>query len=285
MYFYFYQTHTHTHTHRTIHNKMYFFFQVFGKTMENLRNRVNIELITSKKIARKRFARPSFKRCKIFNENLIAIHCMKENLILSRPIQVGFAILELSKCHMYNFHYNVWLPKFPESKLLFTDTDSLAYSVKNADVYGEMQKMKQVFDFSGYPTTHPLYSTDNMKAGVFKDELKGNIMEKFIGLRPKLYCYTEIVNKDNKETKKEKLTAKGVKKLVKEQKLSFADYEICLQTCKPKTVEFNYIRSDHHQLYTYSTSKIGLSMNDDKRWICADGVHTLAHGHYLTKTL
>jgi len=61
------------------------------------------------------------------------------------------------------------------------------------------------------------------------------------------------------------------------------DYEKCLQTCKPKSVTMNYIRSDHHQLYSYTTNKIGLSMNDNKRWICDDGIETLAHGHFLTK--
>jgi hypothetical protein len=88
--------------------------------MENLRQRVNIELITSRKIAVKRISKPTFKRAKIFHEDLVAIHCVKEKLILNRPIQVGFAILELSKEHMLDFHYNVWLKTFPTAKLLFT---------------------------------------------------------------------------------------------------------------------------------------------------------------------
>ena len=96
------------------------FFQVFGKTMENMRQRVNVELITSKKIALKRVAKPTFKRSKTIRNDLVAIHCAKEKLLLNRPIQVGFAILELSKQHMLNFHYNVWMKTFPTAKLLFT---------------------------------------------------------------------------------------------------------------------------------------------------------------------
>ena len=88
--------------------------------MENLRQRVNVELITSKKIALKRVAKPTFKRAKIFREDLVAIQCAKERLLLNRPIQVGFAILDLSKEHMLNFHYNVWMKTFPTAKLLFT---------------------------------------------------------------------------------------------------------------------------------------------------------------------
>ena len=61
---------------------------VFGKTMENLRNRVNIELVQSRKIALKRIAKPNFKRAKMFHENLVAIHSTKPVLTLNRPIQV-----------------------------------------------------------------------------------------------------------------------------------------------------------------------------------------------------
>ena len=62
---------------------------VFGKTMENMRKRVNIEIVQTKKQALKRVAKPSFKRAKIFRENLVAIHCTKPTLVLNRPIQVS----------------------------------------------------------------------------------------------------------------------------------------------------------------------------------------------------
>ena len=93
---------------------------VFGKTMENVRKRVNIELITKAKIAKKRFASPNFKMAKRFHENLIAVEMHKRKLLFNRPIQVGFVILDLSKLHMFNFHSNVGIPQFPDSKLLCT---------------------------------------------------------------------------------------------------------------------------------------------------------------------
>ena len=108
---------------------------VVGKTMENLRKRINFEVVTSRKVALKRIAKPNFKRVKIFREDLVGIHMVKPVLGMNRPIQVGFAILDLSKYLMYNFHYNTWMKKFPESTLLFTDTDSLAYEVVGHDLY------------------------------------------------------------------------------------------------------------------------------------------------------
>ena len=139
-----------------------------------MRKRVNIELLTSNKIARKRIAKPNFKRSKRFHDELMAVHLLKPKLELSRPIQVGFTILDLSKVHMYHLHYNIWLSKFPTSTLLFADTDALCYAVDDADLVSGMADIRSEFDFSEYPTDHPLYSTTNMKVvGKFKDELQG----------------------------------------------------------------------------------------------------------------
>ena len=163
---------------------------MFGKTMENLRKRINFEIVTTRKAALKRIAKPNFQRAKKFREDLVGIHMAKPVLVLNRPIQVGFAVLDLSKYHMYNFHYNIWMKKFPNSRLLFTDTDSLAYEVIGHDVYEGMSEIKEEFDFSEYSKDHPLYSKENMKTvGKFKDECMGQLMLNFIGLRPQLYSF------------------------------------------------------------------------------------------------
>ena len=39
-------------------------------------------------------------------------------------------------------------------------------------------------------------------------------------------------------------------------------------------------KSENHTINTIETNKIALSANDDKRFICEDGVNTLALGHY-----
>ena len=45
---------------------------VFGKTMENVRTHVNIELLSSAKFAKKRIAKPNFKGSKRFHDHLLA---------------------------------------------------------------------------------------------------------------------------------------------------------------------------------------------------------------------
>ena len=78
---------------------------VFGKTMENIRKRVDVRLVTDKKLS-KLASKPTYVDHKIFHENLVAVHKIKETLTLDRPTYVGMCILDLSKTLMYDFHHN-----------------------------------------------------------------------------------------------------------------------------------------------------------------------------------
>lgn len=79
---------------------------VFGKTMENLRLRCNIQLVTRKDHLLKLPSKPTSVSSKIFNENLVGVNLKRETLRLNKPSYVGFSILDLSKTLMYDFHYN-----------------------------------------------------------------------------------------------------------------------------------------------------------------------------------
>ena len=79
---------------------------VFGKTMENLRKRVKVELTNNQKRAIKVSVKPSFQGFCIFNEDLMGVNMKIEKLYLNRPIYVGFFILGISKTLMYEFHFN-----------------------------------------------------------------------------------------------------------------------------------------------------------------------------------
>ena len=58
---------------------------VFGKTMENIRKRVDVRLVTDEKKLLKLTSKPTYVSCKIFNENLVAVHKIKETITLNRP--------------------------------------------------------------------------------------------------------------------------------------------------------------------------------------------------------
>ena len=251
---------------------------VFGKTMENIRNRVVINLVNNKKQAEKLSAKPNFKHCNIFSEDLVAIHMKKTKLNFDKPVYLGMCILDLSKTLMYDFHYNYIKQKYGDkAKLLLTDTDSLMYEIQTEDFYKDInENVKDRFDTSGYPPDHPsgISSGFNKKVlGMFKDEVNGNVIVEFVGLRAKLYSYKMFEGEESKK-------CKGVKKSVVKKSITHEDYKKCLTNRKSQLRKMNVIRSYKHNVFTEEVNKVALSADDDKRHILEDGINTLALEHY-----
>ena len=107
-------------------------------------------------MAQKLAAKPNYDHCTIFDENLIAVHMKKTNLYFNKPIYLGMSILDVSKSLMYDFHYTYIKTKYGDkAKLLFTDTDSLAYEIRTDDFYKDINSdIEKRFDTSDYPTNH-----------------------------------------------------------------------------------------------------------------------------------
>ena len=249
---------------------------VFGKTMENLRKREDIRLVTDEEKLLKWASRPSFKSSKIFNEDLVAVHKIKTTLTLNRPAYVGMCILDLSKTLMYDFHYNYIKSQYGDkARLLFTDTDSLTYEIEADDVYQDFWKDKHLFDNSDNPKSSPFFDTTNKKViGKFKDEASGIPIVEFVGLRSKMYSYM----KDNKQGSR---TAKGIKKNVIKQKIQHNNYKDTLFNKKQMRHTMRLIKSEKHQIGSYMVNKTSLSCFDDKRYIHKNGVTSYAYGHIL----
>ena len=112
---------------------------VYGKTMENLRKRINVRFVNNKKDFLKYTSRPTYVTHKLFNKNFATIHEIKPGLILNKPVYVGFTVLDLSKWLTYDFHYN-FIKKNFNGELLLTDTDSLTYKIKSQNFYKEFYK-------------------------------------------------------------------------------------------------------------------------------------------------
>ena len=248
---------------------------VFGKTMENIRKRVDVRLVTSKEKLLKLASKPTYVSSKIFNENLVAVHKIKETLTMNRPAYIGMCILDLSKTLMYDFHYNYIKHKYGnKAKLLFTDTDSLTYEIETKDAYADFWKNKDKFDNSDYNKESPFYNAVNKKViGKFKDESAGIPITEFVGLRSKMYSYV----KDNEQTAR---TAKGIKKQVIIKDIKHEDYKNVLFNNEQIHHKMKTIRSEKHQLGSYELNKISLSCFDDKRFIHENGLTSYAYGHY-----
>ena len=251
---------------------------VFGKTMENIRNRVDVKLVNNRGAAEKLSAKPNFEHLTIFDENLVAVHMKRTKLTFNKPVYCGMAILDISKSLMYDFHYGYILPKYGKNqKLLFTDTDSLCYEIETEDFYKDISgDVEKGFDTSNFPKDHPsgIPVGKNKKVpGMMKDEAGGRIIEEFVGLRAKLYSYRMFEGKEEKK-------CKGIKKSVVRKDISHEDYKECLFSKKPQMRKMNVIRSYKHEIFSETVNKIALSANDDKRIILEDRISTLSYGHY-----
>ena len=248
---------------------------VFGKTMENIRKRVDVRLVTDEKKLLKMASKPTYVSSKIFNKDLVAVHKIKETLTLNRPAYVGMCILDLSKTLMYDFHYNYIKKKYGDkAKLLFTDTDSLTYEIEANDVYQDFFNDKDKFDNSDYSQSSPYFDETNKKViGRFKDEAAGVPICEFVGLRSKMYSYMRDDRKGGK-------TAKGIRKNVIKKNITHENYKETLFNNKQMHHTMKTIRSNNHQLGSYELNKVSLSCFDDKRYIHNNGVTSYAYGHY-----
>ena len=108
---------------------------VFGKTMENIRNRVNIDLVCEAEKLAGLAAKQNFHHATIFDENLVAVHMKKTKVLFNKPVFVGMSIRDISKTLMVDFHFNFMKKKWKNPQLCFTDTDSLLYELERDDFF------------------------------------------------------------------------------------------------------------------------------------------------------
>ena len=79
---------------------------IYGKTMENFRNGIDVKLVNNEKDYLKCTSKPSYMSHKIFENNVVTIRKSKLALKLNKPGDIGMCTLELSKVLMYEFHYD-----------------------------------------------------------------------------------------------------------------------------------------------------------------------------------
>ena len=153
-------------------------------------------------------------------------------------------------------------------------TDSFGIHIKTEDFYEDTANdVEEWFDTSNYSKDdkRPLpIDKSKKKIGFFKDELGGQIMKEFVGLRAKTYAY---LMDDDSEHKKEKRTKKCVIK-----RLMFKNNKYCLFNGKIILQSQQRFKSDCHNVYTEQINKIALSSNDGKRLQTFDTITTYPYG-------
>ena len=255
---------------------------VFGKTMENVRNRVSIELVKDAERAAKLVNKPNFEELKIFDEFLIAVKMRKTKVWMNKPVYVGMSILDLSKTLMFSFQYEYVKKKWEKAEVLYSDTDSLVLKIETDDFFADISgDVAEWFDTNDYAKNHPavleglpIVKENKKKIGLMKDECGGKIVTEWVALRPKLYSF---LTEDG-----EKQKAKGLKKSMKNKSLRHESFLKCLRTGESQTRKQCLFRSRDHHIFTENMVKVALSANDDKRIVLENGIDTLSLGHVAT---
>ncbi|XP_023317289.1 uncharacterized protein LOC111694219 [Trichogramma pretiosum] len=255
---------------------------IFGKTIENVRKRIDVKLVSSwdgRYGAEAQISKPNFHSRAIFNENLVAIQLSKTAVTIDKPVYVGFSILDISKTHLYRFHYDFMRDRFGNNcKVLYTDTDSLVYEIGGQNVYEVMKHKDNINEFDTFdyekdnPFGMPLLRENSKKIGLMKDELCGKILRRFCGLRSKMYS----VDIQNGGVIKK---IKDIKSSVVKNTITFDDYLQCLRENTIISREQHNIRSRLHVLRSEKERKIALSPHDDKRYLVPGTFNTLPWSH------
>lgn len=156
------------------------------------------------------------------------------------------------------------------------DTDSFILSVENGnDQLLPRMLADNYLDTSNYTPDHPLYTLKN-KASLrcMKDEAEGVPINAVVMLRPKCYALSF-----EEQLKAEKKRAKGVQRAVLQKDIVFDDYKnVWLNETKVRLPQGRFA-SNKHIISTKYTSKLSLSIWEDKRaWV--DNNTSLPYGNY-----
>ena len=194
-------------------------------------------------------------------ENCDSCTFKQNEVLLDKPIYLGFSVLELNKLLMYETYYEKLQPYFKHENVQLhnMDTDSFVLSVNTNDIIKALKNLEDKFDFSNLDKKHQLFSNKNKKIiGKYKIQTPKNIwIDEFSCLRSKMYAFKCGDASKNKIKSISKSQSKHIK---------YEDYKICLDGEENENVCSKYIlKSIILEIYMQVIKKSTLSIFDDKR--------------------
>ena len=265
----------------------------YGKMIEQVRKRQNVNIVYHEAQAIKLLKKPTVQSIINIHENM-SIYLMKKlNVQLNKPIIVGACILELSKCTMYDMHYNCVKAFYHDkARLMYMDTDSLIYHVETQDLYKDNQRNSLWFDNSKYDPQNPIFghfhNNENKDVlGKFKDEYANCVITELVAPRPKMYALRAIkMASGNVKTPSgkwkmdamESKRAKGIGKVIIKKHTKVEEYWNAIRNGEQSFKLMRVIRRRKHRIYTEILRKRAINALCNKRWALSS-IYSLAHGH------
>ena len=174
----------------------------YGKTMENVRNRIRVKFIEKDEYKKNQQSKMTFNGIHKSYENCDSYTFKQNEILMDKPIYLGFAVLEISKLHMYETYYDKLQSYFGQKniQLHYMDTDSFILSVNTKDIIKDLENLEDIFDFSNLDKNHEVFTNKNEKVIVkLKIETPKNIwIDEFVCLRSKMYSFKQGDDSKNK---------------------------------------------------------------------------------------
>ena len=225
----------------------------YGKTMENVRNRLKIKFVKKDDYREivKQQSKLTFNGIHKSYENCDSYTFKQNEVLMDKPIYLGFTVLELSKLLMYETYYDKLQAYFGQEniQLHYIDTDAFVLSLKTQDIITDSKNLEDIFDFSNLDKNHELFSNKNKKVlGKYKIETpKSAFIDEFVCLRSKMYAFKCGNDSKNK--------LKGISKS-QSKNIKFEEYKKCLDGEEYQQECDNYIiRSINHEMVLQEIKK------------------------------
>ena len=135
--------------------------------MENVRNRLKSKFVKKDDYREiiKEQSKLTFNGIHKSYENCDSYTHKQNEVLMDKPIYLGFSVLELSKLLMYETYYDTLQPYFGQKniQLHYIDTDAFVLSLKTQDIIKDSKNLEDIFDFSNLDKNHELISKKNKK--------------------------------------------------------------------------------------------------------------------------
>ena len=261
----------------------------YGKTMENVRNRVKFELVNDEEKHRKKFSKPQFKDHITFANDehgfTVVVSMLNDKVELNKPIFTGQCILDDSKIMMYEFIYEYCMKKCPDNrfKVLLTETDSVIAEIHTDDLMFDIKDdIEQWFDTSSFERTEfggtTIPKMNSKVLGKLKDECAGQFITEFAGIAPKMYSFKYLKLDGNEDSIS---VCKGVPKCAHPEFKEYRDLILNRKDGEKVYKNCTRIRSTNHTVETVDITKIAMTKELRKRVRGEnDTYETLPYGYY-----
>ena len=237
---------------------------IYGKTFENPFNRGKFYIVRNRDKLTGIMEQKDIAQITPITDQASIIKLDGEKVVLDKPTYIGACVTEYAKLHMYILFYDKLKAMFEDVRLVYTDTDSFIIRIKH-EANATFDDIMRIINEKDPDLVGKI-------GGQIKSETGSDLIKRVVALRSKLYAYETMSGHIGKR-------AKGTTAAAQEKELDFDTYIEALTTLKAIPTRNVQFKRKAFSVSTVELMKQSISVNDGKRRIEEDGIHTHAWGY------